>query len=132
MHYSRLRAVLVCTSVVFAFVVFGLVGMPPAQAQANDNCPLKATVHSLQVCVQHAAEQGLINNQGVANSLLRKLEAAQQSIDRNQPTVAISQLQVFIREVKAQAGKHIDQVHAEHMIAHAQVVIQALELPSEP
>jgi hypothetical protein len=60
------------------------------------------------------------------------LEAAQQSIDRNQMRVAVNELQAFIREVQAQAGRHIDQMPAEQMIAHAQMVIQELQVPSEP
>ncbi len=35
------------------------------------------------------------------------------------------------REVQAQAGKHIDQKHAECMIVHARVVIQVVQLPRE-
>ncbi len=33
----------------------------------------------------------------------------------------------FIHEVQAQVGKHIEQEHAEHLVMHAQVVIQALK-----
>lgn len=32
----------------------------------------------------------------------------------------------------AQAGQRIDQTHAEHMVAHAPMVIQATQAPSEP
>lgn len=130
MRISRLRAVLVGASVIIAFAIFSLVGASPAQAQASDGCPLDTTVQSLHVCVQHAADQGFIDNQSVANSLLAKLGAAQNAVNRNQPDVAANQVQAFIQEVQAQAGKHIDQMHAEHMIAHAQAVIQALEEPS--
>ena len=132
MQISRLRVMLVGTGVVIAFVIFSLVGASPAKAQASDGCLLDTTVQSLQICVEHAADQGFIDNQGVANSLLAKLGVAQNAVDRYQPTVAINQLQALIREVRAQAGKHIDQIHAEHMIGHAQIVIQAMQLPSEP
>ncbi len=33
----------------------------------------------------------------------------------------------FIHEVQAQAGKHIEQEHAEHPVMYAKVVIQALK-----
>lgn len=132
MQISRLRVMLVGTGVVIAFVIFSLVGASPAKAQASDGCPPDTTVQSLQICVEHAAGQGFIDNQGVTNSLLAKLGAAQNAIDHNQPTVAINQLQALMREVQAQAGKHIDQIRAEHIIAHAQAVIQAVRLPSEP
>jgi len=62
----------------------------------------------------------------VANSLLAKLDAAQAAVDRGQTSVAINKLQAFINEVQAQAGKHIDSMHAQHMVMHAQLVIQAL------
>lgn len=130
MRNSHLRAVLVSTSVAIAFLIFGLVGASPAKAQAGEACPSDATVQSLQTCVQHAADQGFIDNQGVANSLLAKLRAAQNAVDRNQTDVASNQLQAFIEEVRAQAGIHIEQMHADHMISHAQVVIQALNEPS--
>jgi hypothetical protein len=120
MRNPRLRAVLVVS----------LLRASPAQAQTNDNCPLDATVQSLQLCVQHAAEQGLIDNQGVANSLVAKLEAAENAVGRNQPLVAASQLHAFIREVRAQAGRHINQIQATHMVIHAQAVIHAVEEPS--
>ena len=130
MRISRLRVMLVGTSIVMAFIIVSLVGASPAKAQASDGCPLDTTVQSLQICVQYAADQGFIDNQGVANSFLAKLGAAQNAVNRNQPDVAINQLQAFIQEVQAQAGKHIDAMHAEHMVAHAQAVVQALKEPS--
>jgi hypothetical protein len=44
-----------------------------------------------------------------------------------QTSVAINDLQAFIHEVQTQAGKHIDALHAQHMVIHAQLVIQALK-----
>jgi len=81
----------------------------------------------LEACVQHAADQGFIDNQGVTNSLFAKLGAAQAAFDRGQTGTAINLLNAFINEVQAQAGKHIDQMHAEHMVMHAQMVIRALK-----
>ena len=85
------------------------------------------TIASLEACVQHAAQQGFINNQGVTNSLLAELSAAQTAQDNGQTSAAINTLQAFIHEVQAQAGKHIAQPHAGHLIEHAQMVIQALK-----
>lgn len=70
---------------------------------------------------------GLINSQEIVHSLLAKLNAAQGAVDQGQPTVAVHLLEAFIREVREQSGKHIEPRHATHVIAHAQVVIQALE-----
>jgi predicted negative regulator of RcsB-dependent stress response len=118
--------VLVCVALA-AFVGFSLVNAGTARAQTTDECVHQPTIASLEACVQHAADQGFIDNQGIANSLLAKLDAAQAAFDRGQTEVAIKNLEAFIHEVQAQAGKHIDQMHAEHLVMHAQMVIQALK-----
>ena len=107
-------------------LVLGLIAPLPARAQAMDDCPHAATVSSLRACVQHAAEHGHIDNQGVTRSLLAKLDVAQTAVDRGQSTVAVNQLNAFIQELHAQAGKHILQEHAEHLLIHAQAVFHAL------
>lgn len=122
---------LVVTAVVFvaliAFVGFNLLTSETAHAQSTEGCVQSPTIASLEACVEQAAEQGFINNQGVTNSLLARLDAAQEALDRGQTSVAIHMLNVFIYEVQAQAGKHIDPIHAQHMVMHAQMVIQSLE-----
>jgi hypothetical protein len=109
-----------------AFIGFNLLTTGTARAQTADDCALTPTIASLTTCVEHAASQGIIDNQGVTKSLLAKLGAAQAAFDRGQTSVAINDLQAFIHEVQAQAGKHIVQEHAQHMVMHAQLVIQAL------
>ena len=84
------------------------------------------TIASLEHCVYHATEMGHITNQGVAKSLLAKLAAAQAASDRSQPDVAVRNLQAFVNGVNAQAGKHIDAEHADHLVMHAASVIAAL------
>ena len=124
------RRMIVLTVVVFAlvaFVGFNLLKPGMVRAQTADECPLTPTIASLATCVEHAASEGLINNQGVTNSLLAKLDAAQAAQDRGQIGTAINLLEAFIHEVQAQAGKHIDQTHAQHMVMHAQMVINALK-----
>ena len=123
----KLRLVGMVLVVCVALVGFTLYVPGPARAQTSDECPLVPTISSLIACVQQAAETGNIDNQGVANSLLVKLDAAQAAFDQGQSSVAIHQLEAFIHEVQAQAGKHIAQMHAEHMVMHAQMVIQALK-----
>jgi hypothetical protein len=110
-----------------AFVGFSLLTAGAARAQATDDCVHTPTITSLQTCVEQAAHQGFIDNQGVTNSLLAQLDTAQAALDRGQTLVAINTLQAFINEVQAQAGKHIVQPHAGHLIEHAQLVIQALQ-----
>jgi hypothetical protein len=110
-----------------ALVTLSLIAVRPALAQSDDGCTHNvATVASLWDCVHHAAHEGHIDNRGVTQSLLAKLEAAQAAVERGQSTVAINALQAFIREVQAQAGNHIVTEHAGHLVEHAQLVIQAL------
>jgi hypothetical protein len=110
-----------------ALAGFSLIATGTARAQTIDECALTPTIASLTTCVEHAASQGIIDNHGIANSLLHKLDAVQVAQDSGQTSVAINDLRVFIHEVQAQAGKHIVQEHAQHKVMHAQLVIQALE-----
>lgn len=99
----------------------------PAFASEEHTCSHDMnTVESLHHCVNHALEMGHITNAGVGNALLAKLNGAQVAVDRGQPAVAINKLNAFINQVQAQSGAHIDAMHADHMIMHAQMVIAAL------
>lgn len=104
------------------------IGSIPVVAEASD-CPMAPTVQSLQDCVQQAADTGVIDNSGVASSLLGKLRTAELTLSRDNPDAAwtaVNVLSAFIGEVEAQSGKHIDAEHAKHMVMHAQMVIEAL------
>jgi len=96
-------------------------------ALAHDGCSHdEAAIESLKDCVYHAIDEGHIDNGGVAQSLLAKLDSAQAALDRDQTEVAIKKLQAFKQEVAAQSGKHIVAEHAGHLREHAQHVIDAL------
>jgi hypothetical protein len=112
--------------VTLALIALGLAAPMPVRAQEMDHCPHEATIQSLRTCVQHAAEHEHIDNSGVARSLIAKLDAAQAAQDRGQIGVAVNKLEAFVRELEAQAGKHILEDHAEHLLHHAHMVIQAL------
>lgn len=103
-----------------------LFGSPSARTQQF--CPggMDPTIASLQECVSHCLSMGNIDNPGIAYSLFSKLDAAQAAQDRGHLSVAISILEAFIHEVQAQAGQHIDETHAEHLMMHARIVIDAL------
>ena len=101
----------------------------PVWAEESHVCEHDGTtIESLHHCITHAAEMGHVTNPGVANSLLRKVEAAHAALDRGQPEVAAEVLGAFISEVRAQSGKHIAPEHAGHLIRHAEGVIAALGL----
>lgn len=120
---TRLIAVIAVLAIA---ATFGAVTVQTARA--DDMCPdhMGTTIESLHHCVQHAHEAGHIDNAGVARSLLAKVNAALAAHDRGQDTVAIHHLEAFINAVEAQSGQHIDPEHAEHMIEHAERVIEAL------
>jgi predicted negative regulator of RcsB-dependent stress response len=123
----RLLVVAVAIIALVAFVGFNLLTSGTARAQATDDCVHAPTIDSLEACVEHAASQGFITSKGVTNSLLAKLDTAQAALDRGQTAVAVNKLEAFIHEVQAQSGKHIDPMHAQHLVMHAQIVIQALQ-----
>ncbi|HSJ58296.1 MAG TPA: hypothetical protein VLC95_14020 [Anaerolineae bacterium] len=107
--------------------LLGLFLALPAFAQEGDECMhADATIADLRACVEHAYEQGHITNRGVLRTLLAQLDAAQAAHDRGQTTLAINLLQSFIYTIEAQAGRTILEPHAQHIVAHAQNVIQAL------
>lgn len=124
----RPRPLLMALALALTLLTLSLVAVGTARAQAMDDTCLHApTIQSLADCVQHATDQqGVIDNAGVTTSLLSTLDAAQAARDRGQPTVAVHTLQAFIATVNAQAGKHLDAMHAGHLVDYAQLVIQAL------
>jgi len=122
----KLRFVVLALVLFVSLVGVGLLAPGTARAQTSDDCIHAPTISSLRTCVQHAADQGFIDNQGVTNSLLAKLDAAQTAQDRGQTGAAIKLLNSFIHVVQAQADKHIEQEHAQHLVMHAQLVIQAI------
>ena len=105
---------------------FNLLAPGTARAQTSADCAAKPTIASLEVCVKHAAAQGFITSQGVTRSLLARLDTADEALEHGRTSQAINVLEAFINEVQAQAGKHIDPMHAQHLVAHAQMVIQVL------
>jgi hypothetical protein len=108
--------------------LLGLATTGPTLAADPMECAHDASLASLHDCVLHAAEHGFIDNRGVTNSLLAKVEAAQAAVDRGQGSVAVGQLAAFMHELNAQAGKHIDADHAAMLSMHAELVITALAL----
>ncbi len=112
---------------VMLVVVLGVTMTAPALAQEGDTCVHDiATIAALRECVRHAVEEGHIDKQAIAQSLLAKLDDAQGALDQGQIDNAIDALNAFVRNVQAQSGKHIVVEHASHLIEHAQLVIAAL------
>ena len=113
-------------SLTLAALVLGLGSLVPTLAQQECPEPMAPTIEALHHCVVHAVESGHIPNEHLATSLLSKLEAAQAERDRGRRETAANLLNAFIHEVSALGGNQIDAAHAEHMISHAKMVIEAL------
>lgn len=113
--------------VVLTLMVMSLFVAAPALAHDGDACAHDvATVEALRTCVEHAIQDGHIDDPEVAQGLLDKLDAAQEAVDRGRNDVAVNVLIAFVNEVEAQAGKSIAEPHASHLVEHAQIVIEAL------
>ena len=81
------------------------------------------TAQSIIADVNQFVSNGSINNQGIANSLLAKLNAALQARNNGNCSAAANIYGAFINEVMAQSGKHISTSAAAILIADAQYLI---------
>ena len=108
-------------------MALSLLAVSPVLAHEDMGCAHDATtIASLRECVVHARDMGHIDSERVAQSLLKKLDKAQANLDRGKVDAAIDKLEDFIEMVQEQSGKHIDPMHAEHLVHHAHMVIAAL------
>jgi FIMAH domain-containing protein len=127
-HRKLVRAAVIATFAVVGMLVTVAVPTQTARAASMDTCVHAPTIASLHDCVVVMTAQGVITNQGIANSMLAQVDAAQAALNRGQSGVAVNILQAFTREVSAQAGISILQPHADDLISHAELVIQSLEV----
>ena len=88
---------------------------------------VKATIGSLKTLVNRYHAEGAITKDGVVTSLMAKLNAAQKAASAGQDASAISSLNAFINEVKAQSGKAITPSAAQVLITDARFVIASLK-----
>ncbi len=86
-----------------------------------------ATLQSTIAGLNRFYSEGKIDNQGIFDSLTKKLEGAQAALDKGQTNAAINKLEAFINEVEAQSGKHITADAASLLIADARWVIAHLK-----
>jgi hypothetical protein len=82
------------------------------------------TVLDIANSIQAALQQGLIDNRGIANSLLSKLRAAQADLARGNRQSFVGVVNAFINEVRAQTGQHIQRDAANLFITDAQDLLQ--------
>jgi hypothetical protein len=86
-----------------------------------------ATPDSLAAGVKRLFEEGKIDNVGVYNSLISKLNAVLSALDKSKTSLAIQNLQAFVNEVNAQSGKHITAEAAMLLVTDAQWIIEQLQ-----
>ena len=96
------------------------------QASQSVTFTVTATLESLVDSVNYFYTEGKIDNAGIFNSLIQKLQGAQAALNKGKTNAAINKLQAFINEVQAQSGKHIAADAAAVLIADAQWVIAHL------
>jgi 2',3'-cyclic-nucleotide 2'-phosphodiesterase (5'-nucleotidase family) len=82
-----------------------------------------ATVQSLKASVNRFYQEGKIDNAGIRDSLLDKLNTAQAYLNQGNIKAAQNALQAFINAVQAQSGKHIKTSAANLLITDAKWVI---------
>ena len=81
------------------------------------------TPESIKGDVTQFLQSGAINNGGIANSLLAKLDTAAAKRASGDCSVAANLYAAFINDLQAQSGKHVTAAAAAIMIADAQYLI---------
>jgi hypothetical protein len=87
---------------------------------------LVATFPSTLQDISNSFQLGLIDNQGIANSLSSKITAASVAAARSDTTTAANELGAFTNEVNAQTGKHITGIAPQVLLADAASLISQL------
>ena len=99
----------------------------------SDICQAKVTVVEATASIITKTEElihGIQDSgiqQGIKNSLIKKLENAKSSIEKGNINAAINKIRAFQNEIQAKMGKKISEELAEEWIAWAEDIIQELE-----
>ena len=71
--------------------------------------------------------QGAIDSQGLANSLIAKLETAQKQLEDEKPKQAVNALNAFLNELDAQHEKHINDEVYTYLKEQVESLISQIE-----
>jgi anti-sigma28 factor (negative regulator of flagellin synthesis) len=72
----------------------------------------EVTLNDLIAYIRNAHEEGKISPEGIANSLISKLEEAKKQLEKGKSKQAVNALNAFLNELSAQHQKHIsDEVY---------------------
>lgn len=85
------------------------------------------TPESLLETIDELLGDGSINNEGIANSLTVKLDAAIKMIEQGNIKTAVNILNALINEINAQAGKHITLEAVEALLEDIEAILAGLE-----
>jgi hypothetical protein len=85
--------------------------------------PVLITPESIKTDVRSALVSGAIDNGGIANSLLVKLDAAGKARAGGNCASAARHYNAFINELEAQSGKHVAKATADQLISEAKFLI---------
>lgn len=89
----------------------------------------QSCIAALEAEINMAAMNGGIDNEGIVNSLMEKLEQAYDSVMAGDLHRAMNHTMAFMNEVMAQAGKHIMEDVAMELMNGAEMLMMLL-MPS--
>lgn len=87
------------------------------------------TIATLKHEITNARELGLIDNQNIARSLLRRLDSAQKKLDRGSVQAARHTLNALKSEIKALKGRHVASDTADVLISGLESLIK--DMPAD-
>lgn len=88
---------------------------------------LKSSIDELIKKVENYHETGDIDNKGIKNSLISKLNAAKKKLLEERLKPAKNIINAFLNQVKAQSGKHISNSAALSLIKMAKAILQMFD-----
>jgi len=86
-----------------------------------------ATPSILKQDITLSRKIGWIENEGITNSLIKKVEAIEASIAKGNNDTAKNQLNALVNEINAQKGKQIDEKAVKMFLEDAQYIIGQLK-----
>jgi len=93
---------------------------------SSGSVTLLATFQSARGDISSSLALGLIDNQGIANSLSRKIDAASAAAGRGDTTSQANNLRAFIAEVAAQTGKHLNGIASQVLLSDANSLLSEI------
>jgi concanavalin A-like lectin/glucanase superfamily protein len=85
-----------------------------------------ATFSSTLADISNALHLGLIDNQGIANSLSSKIHAASDALSRGEARASKNILDAFTHEVSAQTGKHVTGIAPQVLLEDAASLLRQI------